>query len=52
MPLVLTEAGGSLWVQGQLGLHSEDQDSQSHKVRTCFKKQNIQSKKKKSILKF
>jgi len=26
------EAGGALWVQGQPGLHSEFQDSQSYKV--------------------
>jgi hypothetical protein len=28
-----TEAGGSLWVQGQLGLQSEFQDSQGYMYR-------------------
>jgi hypothetical protein len=30
------EAGGSLWVQGQLGLQSEFHDNQSYTVRLCL----------------
>ena len=36
-----TEAGGSLWVQGQPGRHSEFQANQDYMVRSCLKyKQN------------
>jgi hypothetical protein len=34
------EAGGSLWGQGQPGLQSELQDSQSYPEKPCFTKQN------------
>lgn len=38
MPLI-PEAGGSLWVGGQPGLHSEIQGSQSYIVKPCLEKQ-------------
>jgi hypothetical protein len=33
------EGGGSLWVQGQLDLHSEFYNSQTYTVRDCLKEQ-------------
>lgn len=32
-----SKAGGSLWVQGQQGLHTELQDSQGHTVKPWLK---------------
>ena len=34
-----SEAGGSLWVQGQSNLQNEFQDSQDYTEKTCLKKQ-------------
>lgn len=47
-----TEATGSLWVQGQCGLHSELQDSQSFVETPCLKKHHpypYQKKKPKKL---
>ena len=38
------EAGGSLWFQGQPGLQSKFQDSQSYTEKLCLKKLNQPTK--------
>lgn len=42
-----SEAGGSLQVRGQPGLHRELQDSQGYVERPCLKKKNKQTNKQK-----
>jgi hypothetical protein len=43
------EEGGSLWVQGQPGLHSEFQDSQGYRVRPCLGKNNNNKQTKRKL---
>ena len=45
-----TEAGGSLWVQGQPGLQSELLDSQGYAEKSCPRKQKQKQKKKKVMI--